>query len=61
MGREANAGVPLRRLAGFQRANNIATMLTAPADGKNEASEKLNVRVGIAFLAFVPIGELPLL
>ncbi len=39
--------------------NNIANMLTALADGKNEATVKLNVRDGIAFLAFFPIGELP--
>ncbi|MBP1858916.1 DUF2125 domain-containing protein [Rhizobium herbae] len=44
---------------GTAMVNNIANMLTALADGKNEASVKLNVRDGIAFLAFFPIGELP--
>ena len=41
--------------------NNIANMLTALAGGKNEATVKLNVRDGTAFLAFVPIGVLPAL
>jgi hypothetical protein len=44
---------------GTAMVNNIANMLTALADGKNEATVKLNVRDGIAFLAFFPIGELP--
>lgn len=44
---------------GTVMVNNIANMLTALADGKNEATVKLNVRDGIAFLAFFPIGELP--
>lgn len=44
---------------GMAMVNNIANMLTALADGKNEATVKLNVRDGIAFLAFFPIGELP--
>ncbi len=39
--------------------NNIANMLTALADGKNESTVKLNVRDGTAFLAFIPIGVLP--
>lgn len=39
--------------------NNIANMLKALSDGKNEASVKLNIRDGVAFLAFFPIGELP--
>ncbi|HTN97809.1 MAG TPA: DUF2125 domain-containing protein [Nordella sp.] len=39
--------------------NNIANMLTALASGRNEATVKLNLRDGIAFLAFFPIGELP--
>ncbi|HXV29447.1 MAG TPA: DUF2125 domain-containing protein [Sinorhizobium sp.] len=41
--------------------NNVANMLTALAGGKNEATVKLNVRDGTAFLAFVPIGVLPAL
>ncbi len=44
---------------GTAMINNIANMLTALADGKNEATVKLNVRDGVAFLAFFPIGELP--
>lgn len=44
---------------GTAMVNNIANMLTALADGKNEATVKLNVRDGVAFLAFFPIGELP--
>ncbi|WEZ82669.1 DUF2125 domain-containing protein [Rhizobium sp. 32-5/1] len=39
--------------------NNIANMLKALADGKNESTVKLNVRDGTAFLAFIPIGVLP--
>ncbi|WEX76818.1 DUF2125 domain-containing protein [Sinorhizobium numidicum] len=41
--------------------NDIANMLTALAGGKNEATVKLNVRDGTAFLAFIPIGVLPAL
>lgn len=41
--------------------NNVANMLTALAGGKDEATVKLNVRDGTAFLAFVPIGVLPAL
>ncbi|PDT40006.1 MULTISPECIES: DUF2125 domain-containing protein [Sinorhizobium] len=41
--------------------NNVANVLTALAAGKNEATVKLNVRDGTAFLAFVPIGVLPAL
>ncbi|MDK1490455.1 DUF2125 domain-containing protein [Sinorhizobium sp. 7-81] len=41
--------------------NNIATMLKALAGGKNEATVKLNVRDGTAFLAFIPVGVLPTL
>ncbi|MDK1388475.1 DUF2125 domain-containing protein [Sinorhizobium sp. 8-89] len=41
--------------------NNIATMLKALAGGKNEATVKLNVRDGTAFLAFIPVGVLPAL
>ena len=44
---------------GTAMVNNIANMLTALASGKNEATVKLNLRDGIAFLAFFPIGELP--
>ena len=44
---------------GTVMVNKIANMLTALADGKNEATVKLNVRDGTAFLAFFPIGELP--
>ncbi|WP_438751989.1 DUF2125 domain-containing protein [Pararhizobium sp. O133] len=44
---------------GTAMINNIANMLTALADGKNEATVKLNVRDGVAFLAFFPIGVLP--
>lgn len=44
---------------GTAMINNIANMLTALADGKNEATVKLNVREGVAFLAFFPIGVLP--
>ncbi|MCA1406172.1 DUF2125 domain-containing protein [Ensifer sp. IC3342] len=39
--------------------NNIANMLKALAGGKNEATVKLNVRDGTAFLAFIPVGVLP--
>lgn len=39
--------------------NNIANMLTALSNGRNEATVNLNVRDGTAFLAFFPIGELP--
>lgn len=39
--------------------NNVANMLTALAGGKDEATVKLNVRDGTAFLAFVPVGVLP--
>lgn len=39
--------------------NNVANMLAALAGGKDEATVKLNVRDGTAFLAFVPIGVLP--
>lgn len=41
--------------------NNVANMLAALAGGKDEATVKLNVRDGTAFLAFVPIGVLPAL
>ncbi|AWI58552.1 DUF2125 domain-containing protein [Sinorhizobium fredii] len=41
--------------------NNIANVLAALAAGKDEATVKLNVRDGTAFLAFVPIGVLPAL
>ncbi|MDX0666073.1 DUF2125 domain-containing protein [Sinorhizobium medicae] len=41
--------------------DNVANMLKALAGGKNEATVKLNVRDGTAFLAFVPIGMLPTL
>jgi hypothetical protein len=41
--------------------DNVANMLKALAGGKNEATVKLNVRDGTAFLAFVPIGMLPAL
>ncbi|APG85635.1 DUF2125 domain-containing protein [Sinorhizobium americanum] len=41
--------------------NNVANVLAALAAGKNEATVKLNVRDGTAFLAFVPIGILPAL
>lgn len=41
--------------------DNVANMLKALAGGKNEATVKLNVRDGTAFLAFVPIGRLPAL
>jgi hypothetical protein len=41
--------------------NNVANVLAALAAGKNEATVKLNVRDGTAFLAFVPIGVLPAL
>ncbi|MNL61441.1 hypothetical protein D3C87_1853620 [compost metagenome] len=41
--------------------NNTANMLKALANGKNEATVKLNVRDGTAFLAFIPIGVLPTL
>jgi hypothetical protein len=41
--------------------NNVANVLSALAGGKDEATVKLNVRDGTAFLAFVPIGVLPAL
>jgi hypothetical protein len=41
--------------------NNIANMLNALAGGRNEATVKLNVRDGTAFLAFIPVGVLPAL
>jgi hypothetical protein len=41
--------------------NNIANMLNALAGGRNEATVKLNVRDGTAFLAFIPVGLLPAL
>lgn len=41
--------------------DNIANMLKALSGGRNEATVKLNVRDGTAFLAFVPIGVLPAL
>lgn len=41
--------------------DNTANMLKALANGKDEATVKLNVRDGTAFLAFIPIGVLPTL
>lgn len=38
---------------------NVANMLTALSNGANDASVKLNLRDGMAFLAFIPLGELP--
>ncbi|MCY1228422.1 hypothetical protein D9M72_407390 [compost metagenome] len=38
--------------------DNTANMLKALANGKDEATVKLNVRDGTAFLAFIPIGVL---
>ena len=39
--------------------DNIAGMLAVLANGRNEATVKLNVRDGTAFLAFIPVGVLP--
>lgn len=38
---------------------NVANMLKALSNGGNDASVKLNLRDGMAFLAFIPLGELP--
>lgn len=38
---------------------NVAKMLKALSNGGNDASVKLNLRDGMAFLAFIPLGELP--
>jgi hypothetical protein len=39
--------------------DNAANMLTALAAGGNDTTVTLNVRDGVAFLAFIPVGMLP--